>query len=103
MYFVITRLLGRRAASGAEPTDFCEEVRRAARPCEGLGHVYAQASDVGMDLVLFMVADAVEVAERFAIAVLDRALASSGSGLRIIECAVDLFIPGTEARMNPGP
>lgn len=102
MYFVITRLLGSRAAAGAEPNALCEAVRRAARPGEGLSHVYAQPSDVGMDLVLFVIADAVEAAEQFAAALLCRALANTGTGLQLAECVVDLFIPGTEAQFGPG-
>ncbi|MEZ0094093.1 hypothetical protein [Streptacidiphilus sp. EB129] len=56
-----------------------------------------------MDLVLFVIAGAVETAEDSAAALLRRALASSGTGLVLDHCAVELFTPAAEALLGPDP
>lgn len=72
-----------------------------AQPGSGLVHVYAQASGAGTDLILFVVADAVEAAEGYAAEVLGRALTVCGTGSELVRCTVELFLPAAEAQLPP--
>ena len=79
-------------------------MRRAAGKQSHLVHVFAQpaedTSECVVNLILFVVADGVEAAEGYAADLLRQVLAEDGSGLELIHCAVELFIPAVEAQLS---
>ncbi|MFC5908677.1 hypothetical protein [Streptacidiphilus monticola] len=79
-------------------------LRRAAGQQSRLVHVFAQPSESGsgrwVDLILFVVADGVEAAEGYAATLLRGVLAECDTGLELVRCAVELFLPAAEAQLG---
>jgi len=64
MYLVVIEFRTGSAAAAAAASTVVPALIAAARPADGLEHVYVRAASGGVDLVLFLLATTAESAER---------------------------------------
>jgi hypothetical protein len=100
--YAVTIRLCCASVGGSLPLDEARrQIRAAARPEDGFQHVYVQGSICGADIVLFLVADGLAVAEQTAARLIARAQAAGLAGCRPFTCQVELIVPFAEAALPP--
>lgn len=103
MFLVTVRVVGGRAATAGECSALRVETVASDRT-GAIDHVYAQSSRSGMELVVFAVADSVEIAEKSVRIAVEAALPRVPGFEAVVEdCAVALFVPRAGAVLWPDP
>jgi hypothetical protein len=93
VYVVTVPLLRGIPCSPDEARGIAARLLAAADPGDGLEHVYAQATQAGAGVVLFVLAADEDAAERTARRLYERAKAAGMTGFRRGRCRVDLRPP----------
>ena len=102
MYLITVKLVRARPATSAECADLraCLSAAGSGRTVE---YAYAQPSAAGMDLVLFVPASGLLVAENRAHGAVTEVLDQAAGGFVLGFCGVDLFLPAAEAGLPRDP
>ncbi|MDQ7911471.1 hypothetical protein RB614_44000 [Phytohabitans sp. ZYX-F-186] len=103
MYAVTVRLIYLVAATHLPGDKLQRLIWMVAEPGDGLEHLYAQASDRGVDVVMFLVAPGLLSAERVAAQLIARAERAGLTGYWPVSCQVELIVPLAEAALPPSP